>query len=249
MKKAKLWGSLLLSKIILVVLRTHTTRTNTSEKLNHPLSLHSLTMQPIIGRPVETLPSVGGVPVFLPLVCDYIKARANTVGLFRTSGNREAVKQLSEDLSTSTPFITDDVTVHDVCALLKLWMVKLPVPVIDPAITNKVYDEHNPGACMHVLLALPENSRKVVTILMDLVREILRYKDTNRMDLGNLAVCFWFAMSQNAVSVPFKGILWAVWSYINSVTPKATPTVKRRDNISRARANRRDVRFHAIPCH
>lgn len=205
-------------------------------------------MQPLIGRPLETLPSSGGVPVFLPLVCDYIKARADTVGIFRTSGSIAAVEQLAKDLSTSTPFITDGVNVHDVCTLLKLWMVELPVPVIDPAIARRVYDEHNPGACMRVLLALPENRREIVTILMDLIREILRYKDTNLMDLDNLAVCFWFAMSQNANAVPFRGMLWAVWSYINSVTPKAIPTVKRRAHISRDRANRRDGRFHALRC-
>ena len=150
----------------------------------------------IFERPIESLPCLDGVPRFLPLICDFIKARTSTPGLFRVSGSDQKVKQLAIDLYSSTPVVPTSVSVHDVCSLLKLWMCRLPFPLISPAIVNEVYDESNPNSIRDVLMNLPERNRKIVALLVHVVRAVIAKEDENHMGLSNMTTCFWLAMSQ-----------------------------------------------------
>ena len=146
--------------------------------------------------PIESLPCLDGVPRFLPLICDFIKARTSTPGLFRVSGSDQKVNQLAIDLFSATPVVPTSVSVHDVCSLLKLWMCRLPFPLISPAVVNEIYDESNPNTIGDVLMNLPECNRKIVALLVHVVRAVIAKEHENQMGLSNMTTCFWLAMSQ-----------------------------------------------------
>lgn len=144
----------------------------------------------ILGRPIETLPAAAnGVPIFLHVVCNFIKAHSATRGVFRRSANPQVRDQLAHDLCGHTPEICHDATVHDVGLVLRSWLMALPRPLIDPELVERFYDEQNPATCVAVIERLCDRDRGIVFLLLDVAQTVI--DADNMMDLRGVDICFW----------------------------------------------------------
>ena len=152
----------------------------------------------IIKVPVEFLAlNEEKVPLFLPIVCNFLKANSKTVGIFRVSGNKVKVMKLNEMLAQHVPIFPQDTAVADAASFLKLWLSTLPVPLIEPEVFNKYYISHNIGSIYSVVDHLPESKRKSLALIFSVLNKVLEDSSQNHMNMKNLSTCFVTALTQS----------------------------------------------------
>ena len=151
----------------------------------------------ILGQPIETLSAAtNGTPIFLQIICNFIKAHSSTPGVFRRSANIHMRDQLVHELCGDTPELSRDATVHDVCLVLKNWLRDLPRPLIDTELVDRLYDERNPATCIAVIERLCDRDRGIVLLLLDVARTVVDDTD-NMMNLQAVEIGFWRAVTRD----------------------------------------------------
>ncbi|KAM8952839.1 rho GTPase-activating protein 6-like [Pelodytes ibericus] len=175
-------------------------------QLSHPAELQSqhdpclrLSLNPIYKQ----------VPRIIESCCSHIETHGlNTVGIFRIGSSKKRVEQLREEFSISGDVLLgEDICVHDVSTLLKLFLRELP----DPILPTKLYTAFIQTAGSDIEEALrtlqlliyslpPCNADTLFRILRLLHKVSLHEHDTvgtegeqvpgNKMSIMNLATVF-----------------------------------------------------------
>ena len=156
--------------------------------------------------PVEYLPTTPErTPLFLPLLCNFLKERCKTPGIFRVNGNQETIKQLNVSLSQHVPRLVDNADVHDAAGFLKKWLFSLPVPLIPPDIYNQYFKPNDSKSVNELLEKLQLVSRRSLASIFSVIKCVLKESDENLMTFSNLATCFVPALTQNSpqYKIPF----------------------------------------------
>jgi hypothetical protein len=152
----------------------------------------------LFGMPIDQLLlNSSGVPIFLPMVCNYITQFSETVGLFRRSGSHRLVQELGVIFNLPECAIPPCASVHDMASFLKQWLRDLPDPLISPDILNEMYDVSSEDSVGDVLSSLPDPNRKCLAIISNTLIAVLRKESVNQMGYGNLNTCFAGSLCQN----------------------------------------------------
>lgn len=175
----------------------------------------------IIGVPLDYFPkNASGIPVFLASVADKLVSECSTEGILRVSGNQETVEKLGKALRQHPEQVPGYASVHDVASLLKLWLRRLPEPLIPPGVVNGQQGKECGDWMRGVLEELPELNRRVLATVLWVLRSIERESSMNRMNLQNISVCFSMSLSQSGRELkrafPFQQMVTSGWELLGA---------------------------------
>ena len=174
----------------------------------------------IIKVPIEYLPmNSKKVPLFLPIVCDFLKSGASTVGIFRIPGSKDQVFQINEALAQHVPSLPPNSKIADVASFLKFWLLGLPTPLIDPEIFNTYFFSQTKASIFNLLDHMAISNRRSLALLVSMLNVIIQHSEQNKMPMRNLATCFVPALTQSFKklknSFPFEFIINTLVSILN----------------------------------
>ena len=153
----------------------------------------------ILGRPLEDLPMTDAqVPIFLPVICNFLTENRHQVGIFRKCGNFEVVQELGVLCNDADFAIPPAVLVDDASSFLKEWLRKLPTPLVTPTVFNKYYDSSAvPESVVRILGHLPVTNRRCLAMILALIQFVIDLAPMNKMTVENVAICFVPSLFQN----------------------------------------------------
>ncbi|OHS95269.1 RhoGAP domain containing protein [Tritrichomonas foetus] len=138
------------------------------------------------------------IPVFMPIVCDYLMNFSGTRGIFRLCGNHMMVQQLGIIFNLPECAVPPCASVHDVSSFLKQWLRDLPEPLIPPNILNDFYNPDDQDSVYTTLKQLPEVNRKCLASIFAVLVLVLDQQNINQMGPANIATCFVGSLTQNS---------------------------------------------------
>mmetsp|Transcript_6630 Transcript_6630/g.7604 ORF Transcript_6630/g.7604 Transcript_6630/m.7604 type:complete len:285 (+) Transcript_6630:127-981(+) len=156
-----------------------------------------------------------------PIVCDcmaYIRnGRMDIEGLFRIPGEASMVDKIKAEYDKGTKgaleLFGDEINVHDVCGLLKLWFRATKEPLVPyeqydqllMIMRDSMMDidsEETIQAAVAVVESMESPRKEVLGLLMQFLQEITRHKGQNSMTSSNLATCVAPAIARSDDSSP-----------------------------------------------
>ena len=152
---------------------------------------------------LEYLPlTKDSVPCFLPPIIKFIEDNIDEEGIFRKNGSRIQVLKINEAISQHVPYIPEDSTIYDVASFLKMWLLKLPVPLIPPKVVATHYGPDITTSTRDILLHISYCARKCVAIIFKMLQMVLQHSENNHMTFQNLTTCFVLAFMQQFKDYP-----------------------------------------------
>ena len=152
----------------------------------------------LLGLPLELLPQTeANVPVFLPILCDYLIEHRSKVGIFRRCGNFEVVQELGVVFHQREITIPPEMTPDDAASFLKEWLRKLPTPLIPQTVFNRYYERDNPESVLRMLQHLPVTNRRCLARILALLQFVIDCAAINMMTVDNVSTCFLPSLFQN----------------------------------------------------
>lgn len=145
------------------------------------------------------------VPVFIPVVSQFIRDFSGNVGVFRRCGDHTLIQDMGVLFNHPKISMPPFATVYDACSFMKQWLKQLPEPLITPTVFNEHFDGENPDSVRLVLKNLAETNRKTFAYICLVLKDILEKKERNQMDFKNISFCFFGTLTQNSkgLSQPF----------------------------------------------
>lgn len=153
----------------------------------------------------ELLLTDDNIPVFMPIVCSYIKLFASTEGIFRKNGSITMIENLGFIFSLRDCAIPAGACIFDVTGFVTKWLRHLPSPLIPDEAVHHVAEDKNAYADM--FRALPECNRRCLAMLSDVWNEVLRHEQENRMDASNLVSCVFLSLTGGRQSFSMEAML------------------------------------------
>lgn len=144
-----------------------------------------------------------GTPV---VVCDcvaWIRAQGlETEGVFRIPGTQDKVDDILARYDLGEKGVissVQDVSVHDVCTLLKQWLRELRDPII-PAMNYKPLMDllrkdlnlekgSTVTSVLQMVSTIPTENQHVLAMIAVLLHEVVKNEKLNQMSVSNLAIC------------------------------------------------------------
>jgi len=164
------------------------------------------------------------------IVCDciaYIKSCGMTTeGIFRIPGNCARTDKLIQD--SKIDFLVDgELTVHDVCTVLKGWFRKLPSPIIPEwryedliSIVRddvKLEDAITISNLISFVKTLPATNAELLGLLSEFLSSVSEFQQVNRMSARNLATCFAPSLIRAPLSLPPNRMMEDIQAGISAV--------------------------------
>ncbi|BFU21314.1 RhoGAP domain containing protein [Entamoeba histolytica HM-1:IMSS-B] len=131
-------------------------------------------------------------------------------GVFRLAGEQGMVKSLKERLNKSNGIITEDMmdaTVDDISNLIKLWFRELPRPILNVLSCDQIFYSTEPAESYKAFESLNEKSRALLTWLFDLMIEVAKNRETNKMTIQNLAIVIAPNLYEPESTDPMEGLV------------------------------------------
>lgn len=150
------------------------------------------------------------VPVFIPVICEFLHKFTSVIGIFRLCGSHNMIMNLGVIFDLRDCAVPPCASVHDVTSFLKLWLRDLPEPLIPPDLINDIYHPNDSESIVTILKSMPVINRKCIAHIFWLIKDILDHQEINQMDLKNITTCFVTSLTQNSLNLikplPFKDI-------------------------------------------
>lgn len=170
-----------------------------------------------------------GVPIFLPIICNFLKENSESVGIFRIPGDFKNIEILSENLAKFEPEIPLFISVNDAADCLKRWLRELPIPILTPSILNSIESFERSNWQIHLLAQLDDSNRRSIANIFSLLKKVLENKHKNLMG-SNLDLCFVTSFTQNNKDLKSKFPFWKFYECtIQYLNPNQTDFVYRSD--------------------
>ncbi|CAG9820474.1 unnamed protein product, partial [Phaedon cochleariae] len=160
--------------------------------------------EPIFGNTLKNIyNSENGVPSFILKTMELIERPDNitSLGLYRTSGNLATIQKIRLEVDKGNPGILDNYAKDPdvLTGSLKLFFRELKEPLMSCqtcdnlsclARNDKNYCKKDKDKVRTILKHLPEANSETLLALVRHLIEVVKYKDQNKMDTYNLAVCW-----------------------------------------------------------
>lgn len=139
------------------------------------------------------------VPYVIYETTRYIRENGlTTEGIFRLSGSHSLIENYREIVDQGEDLVLDDeINIHNVSGLLKLWLRELPEPPIPWSMyatfveASKQDSSSETVECFKKALGkMPTHNRNLLLHLLSFLYEVVKNSETNKMNLKNLAIVF-----------------------------------------------------------
>ncbi|KAK5580730.1 hypothetical protein RB653_000754 [Dictyostelium firmibasis] len=170
------------------------TITKTISKCNQN-KLFGIPLEAIMQRPFE---QGRPIPSFLQRVCDYLYDNAPPEeGIFRLSANQKTLDMAREEIETGVDLDYNEMDIHAVAGILKLWVRNLP----EPLLTYKYFDtfvdiadletkEEKIAMIKNIVEKLPADNKFSTFYLMKLLAKVSENSTINKMTPNNISIVF-----------------------------------------------------------
>jgi len=149
------------------------------------------------------------------MIDQIIKKRGyQTTGLFRLPGNMRLVNELSTKVDTDISCL-NDVNLHDVGSLLKMWFRNMTIPVVPFARNDDLFVSHRDHKDLDFVETLPKINRYTLMYLIGFLKEAASHSSATQMHDNNLAIVFGPNIVQAAENETDSSKLQAISSYAN----------------------------------
>lgn len=118
-------------------------------------------------------------------------------GMLRIAASRDETDHIKQLLNNNKPVDLYAVNIHAIGDLLKSFIRDIPGGLLDSskwdrwmAIAELESAEERSSQCKEVILELEHNNRALITVLFNMLHEMLRYERYTRMDANNLSKVF-----------------------------------------------------------
>ncbi|ELP83384.1 GTPase activating protein, putative [Entamoeba invadens IP1] len=131
-------------------------------------------------------------------------------GVFRLAGEAGMVKRLKQLLNNSNGTITNDMigaTVDEISNLIKLWFRELPKPILNVLSSDQIFYSTEPTESYKAFQTLNERSRNLLGWLFNLMIEVSKNRDTNKMTVQNLAIVIAPNLYEPETTDPMEGLM------------------------------------------
>jgi len=146
------------------------------------------------GVPIETLCEKEGtsIPGIVTRCIDFIlKNGTDQQGIFRLSGSTSEIKEYTDILDAGQQVTFSRITdVHAVSGLLKLWLRRLPDPLIHSNLYAQFLATNDPRVLKELAKNLSEVHLRVCSVLFHFLYKMAKYSDVTSMDSSNIAIVF-----------------------------------------------------------
>lgn len=162
------------------------------------LEIKNISVPTLFKVPITDLLKNNNLPVFIPIVTDFLMSFSGVVGIFRLCGNYTMVQDLGIIFNLPECAVPPCASVHDVASFIKQWLRDLPEPLIPPDLINNVFNPQDPLTAISLLRQLPEINRKCLASLFAVLSLVLAQKSKNQMGPANIATCFVGSLTQDS---------------------------------------------------
>jgi len=137
-----------------------------------------------------------GIIHLVPLCIKFIESKGLLIeGIFRIPGSNANIQQWIQILdSGEVNSIDESVPVHDVCGLLKRYLVDLPERLIPLCYTKHFkLEDSNDDYLQKInvfLEQLPVVNKIIVAQILELLYRVSQNKEFNKMSINNIATCW-----------------------------------------------------------
>ncbi|EGC38074.1 hypothetical protein DICPUDRAFT_86690 [Dictyostelium purpureum] len=171
-----------------------TTITKTISKCNQN-KLFGIPLEAIMARPFE---QGRPIPSFLQRIVDYLYDTAPLEeGIFRLSANQKTLDMGREEIETGVELDYNEMDIHAVAGILKLWVRNLP----EPLLTFKYFDtfvdiadletkDEKYQMIKNVVEKLPNENKFSTYYLMKLLTKVSENSAGNKMTPNNISIVF-----------------------------------------------------------
>ncbi|KAN0048111.1 hypothetical protein ACTA71_002506 [Dictyostelium dimigraforme] len=171
-----------------------TTITKTISKCNQN-KLFGIPLEAIMQRPFE---QGRPIPSFLQRVCDYLYDNAPPEeGIFRLSANQKTLDMAREEIETGVDLDYNEMDIHAVAGVLKLWVRNLPEPLLTYKYFETFVDiadletkEEKIAMIKTVVEKLPFENKFSTFYLMRLLTKVSENSAINKMTPNNISIVF-----------------------------------------------------------
>lgn len=166
------------------------------------------------GKSLSLVSTTDDVPYFVIKCTFFIEQNGLEVeGIYRRSGSKQDIEALilAFEADTNVDFSSLGFNIHIFTGALKSFFSHLPISLIPPSFIDAVIDassQPDPDVRItkfkNVVAALPHQSNKTLTFLIHHFSKVCQYKEKNKMDARNIALCFWPTLIKLPFSVEFS---------------------------------------------
>lgn len=159
------------------------------------------------------------LPVFIPVICEFLMNFSNSVGIFRLCGNHAMIQDLGVIFNLPECAVPPCASVYDVSSFMKQWLRDLPEPLVSPDLLNELYEPDNDDSIVTLLRNLPKTNRKCLASIFAVIQLVIDQSSVNQMAPANIVTCFVSSFLQNSKGlkrhIPFLRFFNATMKYIN----------------------------------
>eukprot|EP01104_Vermistella_antarctica_P017662 TRINITY_DN629_c0_g2_i1.p1 TRINITY_DN629_c0_g2~~TRINITY_DN629_c0_g2_i1.p1 ORF type:complete len:1288 (+),score=376.29 TRINITY_DN629_c0_g2_i1:362-4225(+) len=183
---------------------------------SHKGQCFGVALQQVV-RTEQIVDSTRQLPRVLEACVAFLRPRVETQGMFRVCGNRQCIDTLKEKFDSAfrngeIADIPEDANTHVVADVLKLWIRKLPTPLVPfssydnfvecvDADSEKKKESVNEEIMRHNISQLPDANRLVLIHLIKFIVFVSQSHEQNKMNRYNLAIIFSPSILRRRVSV------------------------------------------------
>jgi len=146
-----------------------------------------------------------GIPRVVEFIVEYLRKHAlQTEGLLRVTGNFERIERLKRSLDNASlqdfdAIRLEDLAVHDVAAVLRIYFRELPVPVIPFEYYEPLMEIQRDvnleisvrvQSIKKIMEQLPPTNTALLKYLIQFLQEVEAFSHKNKMTVSNLAIVF-----------------------------------------------------------
>jgi hypothetical protein len=132
----------------------------------------------------------------------------NQEGIFRLAGDASDIKATKAEINRSKSYApSPDSDVNCTANLLKIWFRDLPSPILNALDPATIFNCSDPDVCIAAYGRLPEPQKTLLGWLLDMLSEVSRYKDANKMSPQNLAIVVAPNLYEPPGSDPMEGLM------------------------------------------
>lgn len=192
----------------LLKLRKDSEKLDVSESMNIPHYLQFLTTiedngKRLFGIPLETIMKRSNeqneIPNHIYKIADYLEENnaLKEEGIFRVCGNQSNILSLINEIESGNLVNLSKYDIHEIANCFKLYFQLLPQPIL----TYKLYPRFMAAVCLEdtqlrnayyngLLATVPPLRRKLALFLLQFLKKVASFSDTNKMGPRNLGIVF-----------------------------------------------------------
>ncbi|XP_076926716.1 rho GTPase-activating protein 5-like [Bidens hawaiensis] len=157
----------------------------------------------------------------------YAEGGLEAEGIFRINGENGQEEYIRKQLNKG--FVPHGVDIHCLAGLIKAWFRELPRGVLDSLTPEQVMHCNTEDECTRLVKSLPPTEAALLDWAINLMADVVKYDQVNKMNARNIAMVF--APNMTQMADPLTALIHAV-QIMNLLKTLVLKTLREREESS-----------------